>query len=246
MAVVTGAFNRSGVPALYRSWKTVGVATILDREMYSEAAAARLLKVPRSTLHYWLEGGERRGTSYKPVIRVEPRGVRTVTWAEFVESGLLGAYRKASVPMAELRRFIELLRERFEVPYPLADRRPFVAGRRLVHQAQIDAQLDTDYWVVATGGEQFLLTGPGREFVERVDWDGDIASGWRPDPDPDSPVRIKPDIRFGKPAIRGVSTEVLWEHSDSGADVDEIAADFSLTAADVRWALGYENSSRAA
>ena len=35
--------------------------TVLDREMYSEAEAARLLGLPQNTLNYWLEGG-RRGT----------------------------------------------------------------------------------------------------------------------------------------------------------------------------------------
>ena len=54
--------------------------TILDREMYTEAAAARLLRVAPSTLHWWLEG---RPPRYRPVIRVEPTGSRNVTWAEF-------------------------------------------------------------------------------------------------------------------------------------------------------------------
>jgi hypothetical protein len=34
--------------------------SILDREMYTEAEAARLLNVHQSTLNYWLEGGVRR------------------------------------------------------------------------------------------------------------------------------------------------------------------------------------------
>ena len=56
--------------------------TILDREMYTEAAAARLLSVAPSTLHWWLEG---RPPRYTPVIRVHsPTGSRNVTWAEFV------------------------------------------------------------------------------------------------------------------------------------------------------------------
>lgn len=37
--------------------------------MYSEAEAARLLRVAPSTLHYWLEGSTRRGTSYLPIFR---------------------------------------------------------------------------------------------------------------------------------------------------------------------------------
>jgi hypothetical protein len=61
---------------------------VLEREMYTEAEAARLLRVPQSTLHYWLEGGQRRGKTYCPVIRIEPNGSRAVSWAEFVEAGL--------------------------------------------------------------------------------------------------------------------------------------------------------------
>lgn len=53
--------------------------SVLDREMYAEAEAARLLRVAQSTLHYWLEGGERRGRTYRPVLRVEARGERSVT-----------------------------------------------------------------------------------------------------------------------------------------------------------------------
>jgi hypothetical protein len=62
--------------------------------MFTEAEAARLLRVPQSTLHYWLEGGVRRGKSYQPILRLEPTGTRTISWAEFVEAALLRGYRK--------------------------------------------------------------------------------------------------------------------------------------------------------
>src|SRR6187549_316390 len=68
--------------------------TVLDREMFSEAEAARLLRVPQSTLHWWLDGGIYRDREYRPVIRIEPTGARSVTWAEFVEAGLLREYRR--------------------------------------------------------------------------------------------------------------------------------------------------------
>lgn len=48
--------------------------SVLNREMYSEAEAARLLRLPQGTLHYWLEGGRRRNKQYKPILRVEPQG----------------------------------------------------------------------------------------------------------------------------------------------------------------------------
>ena len=123
--------------------------SVLNREMFSEAETARLLQVSQSTLNYWLEGGERRGKTYRPVIRMEPRGERApVTWAEFVEAGLLRAYRR-HVPMAELRAFIDRLRNEYDIPYPLADRRPFVADRQLLHDAQNAANLGAEFCLVA-------------------------------------------------------------------------------------------------
>ena len=106
---------------------------LLEREMYVEAEAARLLSVAQSTLHYWLEGKTGRGGKvHRPVIRQEPKGTgAAVTWAEFVEAGLLRQYRRElKVPLPELRAFIELLRQRFDVPYPLAEGALTPAARR--------------------------------------------------------------------------------------------------------------------
>ncbi len=132
------------------------------------------------------------------------------------------------------------------MPYPLADRRPYVAGRELVMEAQTAARLDPEFCLVAVVSGQLLLTPPSAAFLERVTWDGDVAAGWRPDANPDSPVRIQPDVRFGRPAIKGISTDTIWEQDEVGLGVDEIAQIYQLDIADVRWALAYENSQRAA
>jgi uncharacterized protein (DUF433 family) len=55
-----------------------------------------------------------------------------------------------------------------------------------------------------------------------------------------------PSIRFGKPAVQGISTEVIWEHTAAGEDEEEIAEAFNLSLSDVRWALSYETARRAA
>ena len=55
-----------------------------------------------------------------------------------------------------------------------------------------------------------------------------------------------PGVRFGRPSVRGISTEVLWEHTDTGETAREVAKDFDLTVNDVWWALAYETSLRAA
>jgi len=221
---------------------------VLDRETFSEVEAARLLRVPQGTLHYWLEGGVRRGRQYRPIIREKPRDRRTITWAEFLEAGLLRQYRRErGVPMAELRAVIDKLRAQLGVPYPLAHQQPYVgAGRQLVREVQDEVGLDPEYFLVAIARDQLVLTSASEAFVERVRWADGVAASWRPHEDRRSPVVIAPDQRFGKPMVKGISTEVLWEHDDAGEDVDAIAEDFGLQARDVRWALSYENALRAA
>jgi uncharacterized protein (DUF433 family) len=222
-------------------------STLLEREMYSEAEAARLLRVPQGTLHYWLEGGVRGDRTYEPVIREASTGRRTVTWAEFVEAGLLREYRRThQIPMEQLRHFIESLRHEFGVPYPLAHQRPLVSGRELVEKAQTESNLDADFCLVAVSNGQLILTGPGADFVERVTWEHDIATGWRPHDDPRSLVRVDPDVRFGRPSVAGISTEAIWERDQAGYERAEIADEFGISLNDVTWALAYESTSAAA
>jgi uncharacterized protein (DUF433 family) len=217
--------------------------TILNREMYTEAVAARLLRVAPSTLHWWLEG---RSPRYRPVIRIEPAGSRSVTWAEFVEAGLLRSYRR-DVPLRELRDFIDRLREEFQVPYPLADRRPYAGpGRQLLIDLQGRSHLDPGFCLAAIANGQAILTAPGEEFFERVTWAGDEPAAWRPHADPQSPVRIDPRIRFGMPAVGGISTEAIAGELDGGASAEEAAKDFDLDVESVQWAYSYELSQHAA
>lgn len=196
----------------------MSTVAILDREMYSEAGAARLLPVAPSTLHYWLEGGVQRSKTYLPILRVEATGSRSVTWAEFVD----------------------------DLPYPLAHHQPFVSGRQLVYEAQQGAGLAPEFYLVAAASGQYLLTPASDSYLKRVTWHDDVATAWRPHDDPASPVRVDPEVRFGRPAVRGISTEILWEQSESGADVQELSEAFDLDGSDVRWALAYEHSRRAA
>lgn len=220
----------------------MGKVALLDREMFSVAEAARLLRVPTSTLRWWLEG---RG-KHRPVIRPEPRGSGTVTWGEFVEAGLLRQYRREHhVKLGALREFIDQARDRLGVPYPLAHHRPYVGtGQTLVQEIQHEVGLDAELCLVAVANGQLVLTPAAEAFVTRVEWDDDLAAAWRPHDDPASPVRMRPTQRFGLPSVRGIKTEVLWEQVEAGADFAEVAEDFDLAVDDVRWSWSYETSAR--
>jgi uncharacterized protein (DUF433 family) len=223
-------------------------AETLNQEMFAEAEAARLLQVAQGTLHYWLEGGTRGRREYLPIIRPSATGSRLVTWGEFIEAGFLRQYRRThQVPMAELRGFIERLRDEYGVLHPLASSKPFVGpGRRLLLEVQEAAGLPGDFWLVAIAGGQPTLTPPSDTYFEHVEWVDELAAGWSPAADPRSPVRMRPNERFGLPAIGGVKTEVVWEHLEAEEGFDEVADQFDLTMDEVRWAHAFETSLRAA
>lgn len=221
--------------------------TFLERDMYTEAAAARLLRVPPSTLHYWLEGGVYRRKRYAPVIRLEPTGERQVTWGEFIEAGLLAQYRRRQVPLGELRVAIDQLRDESGLRYPLADRELYIgSGRKLLQRAQEDAGLKSDFSLVAVASGQLVLTPASNAFFERVEWEEALPGGWRPHDDPASPVRMWPRQRFGLPAIGGIRTEVIWEHLEAEETPEGIAETFGLSLDDVEWARSYEHATRSA
>jgi uncharacterized protein (DUF433 family) len=151
------------------------------------------------------------------------------------------------VPLRELRDCIDRLRDEFQVPYPLADRRPCVgSGRQLMIDLQNRSQLDPDSCLVAVANGQMVLTAPGEEFFERVEWSGDEPVSWRPHEDSASLVRINPLVRFGMPAVGGISTEAIAGELEGGASIEEVAEDSGLDPAAVRWAQSYELAQQAA
>lgn len=112
------------------------VVSILARPVYGVAEAAGLLGLRPDRTRAWLDGYERHGVRYPPVIREAHTGDDIVFWGEFVELGYLREYRRCGVPLQWLRPVIDELRREFSTPYPLATARPYVMGRELVLEIQ--------------------------------------------------------------------------------------------------------------
>jgi uncharacterized protein (DUF433 family) len=215
---------------------------VLDRELYTVSEAARLLRMPASTLRWWLDGRPAEG--YPPVIRPEPTGSNAVTWGEYVEAGYLREYRQRKVSLQHLRPVIDRLREVFGVPYPLAHFKPFVGpGPRLVLEIEQELGLSADLrMVVDAGSGQLLLTKPAESFLERVEFatHGDQWAQRIYPAGKSSKVIIDPDFAFGAPTVEGIRTEVLAELVEAGEPIEDIASDFSIDVALVKQALVYE------
>lgn len=213
---------------------------ILARPLYHLADAARLLHMAPSTLRYWVEGDQER----RPVLRDQATGNPTLTWGEFVEAGLLRAYRRLhDVSLQHLRVVIRILRDEFGVPYPLAHFHPFVSGnRRLVLKAQQEADLrpeDAIVWQIEDG--QLVLRDAVSQYLERVDfYEGDGAALRMYPLGRDTQILIDPRRSSGSPTIRGVRTDALAELVDAGEPIEQVLEDFDLDQQELRAALAFE------
>jgi uncharacterized protein (DUF433 family) len=220
--------------------------SILERPVYGVSEAAGLLGLRSDRARAWLDGYERSGVRYPPVIREAHTGADLVTWGEFVELGYLREYRRKGVPLQRLRPVIEELRREFHTAYPLATARPYVYDKELVLEVQERDGLPTQIAIVVRSGQEILLVDAAKQFFKKVEFDpGEHGAIRRLFPaGPASPVVIDPLVRFGRPSVSGVSTERLWELADADETIDEIARGYDLPMEDVRAAVAYEEQFR--
>jgi hypothetical protein len=86
---------------------------LLDRRVYALADVDRLLTLPAGTARRWIDGYDRAGVHYGPVIRAERTRDESVTWGEFVEARLLAEFRSRGASMQRLRPAVIALRAEF-------------------------------------------------------------------------------------------------------------------------------------
>jgi len=214
--------------------------SLLDRAIYSYGDVDRLVGLHAGTARRWLEGYERAGRFYDPVLRPDPTGGDEVTWGEMVEARLLAEFRSRDVPVQRLRPAIVRLRREFG-RYPLAHARPFleVEGRELVRVVQEQVGLERRLQLVVVRNGQLVLADSAERFSSAVEYDGDVVGRLKPDvrtPD----VVMDPRRSFGQPAVRNVRTASLAEDFRAGASREELADLYDLTASQVDEALRFE------
>ena len=218
----------------------MAAVTVLEREMYEVGEAARLLGLHARTLRNWLDGYTARGKNYRPVLREHATGSDILTWGEFVEAGFLTEYRRVqSIPLPEIRAYIDAWRERLNVPHPLAHQQPYAGPGR--HLMDTDETGDGDTIIYRFRDGQLTLTPWAQEFVRKVEFDHSIAARYWP-AGQDEGVVIDPERSFGAPTVADIRTEVLYEMFAAGDPMDEIADGYDLNRTQVEAAVRYESS----
>lgn len=217
---------------------------LLDRRVYSLADVDRLLTLPSGTARRWIDGYDRAGVHYGPVIRAERTRDESVTWGEFVEARLLAEFRSRGASMQRLRPAVMALRAEFG-DYPLAQSAPFldIDGRELVRRVQAATELHGQELLVVVRSGQVVMSAAVRDFVDDLRYSkGDNASAVLVAPRRFAGVTLDPQRQHGRPAVRAVPTEVVAEQFRAGESAETIADLFDLAVEQVEQAIRFELS----
>lgn len=208
--------------------------------VYGMAEVDRNLGLAAGTARRWIDGYERGGKPYDPVVRLHRTGNPIATWGEYVETRLLAEYRSKGVPIIHLRPTVIALRERLGVPYPLAASRTWLRpeGNELVHEVQQETGLDKQLLMVVYRNGQLTMTPPARRFVDAAKWGAEGAERFRTDDDLD--VWVDPRRRSGTPLVGNVPTEIVAELVAAGEDPAWVAATYLLEPRLVQDAIRFE------
>ncbi len=214
--------------------------SLLDRAIYSYADVDRLTGLTPGTARRWLEGHERAGVLYEPVLRLDPTGADSVTWGEMVEARLLAEFRGQRVSLQRLRPAVVRLREEFG-PYPLAHARPLldVEGRELVRRVQDEVSLAPQLQLVVVRNGQLMLDLRAQRFRDAATYQDGVVVALRPagrTPE----IVMDPRRSFGQPSIRSVRTDVLAEDFRAGGSLETLADLYDLEISQVDQAIRYE------
>jgi uncharacterized protein (DUF433 family) len=199
--------------------------------LFTLPQCATYLQTPLSTLHAWA-----RPKDGAPLVTVRPAGGRhaTVPFVGFAEAFVLGALRKAGVPMQRIRPAVKRLNDEIGLDHALVSQRVYTDGAELIFDYASSSDDEELLTVVRTGQEH--LAEVIRNYLQRITYGDD---GWaarlRLPAYRHAEVTVDPSQAFGQPLVvhGGARVEDLVDRFKAGDGVAEIAADFDVPSAEV-------------
>jgi uncharacterized protein (DUF433 family) len=186
-------------------------------------------------------GGERH---FRPLIRPAHTPPPQLSFWNLIEAHVLRGFRTDhGVSLKDLRTSLDYAERVLDIP-------------RLLLSKELCAGAGTLF--LERYGELVSLSASGQlamrrlfeAHLKRVEWDewkfpvrlypflsSDVPADQRP-------IAIDAGISFGRPVVArlGISTAILAERLDAGESIDELAADYSLSSAEIEQAVLYERT----
>lgn len=198
----------------------------LHDELYTYGEVDRFLSLTSGTARRWINGYQRDGTYYPPVVRVQSLGEdRLVTWGEMVEVFYLASFRGQRHPLQHLREVVLRLREQHG-DYPFAQQRVLFSDKVLSEVVRV---VTGDMVEVVRTGQYSFIEDP-TERLQRVEFSAGIARSFAPKVD-------LPEIIIMGSAERGaplIADTRIRPHSvarlvQAGDPIERVAKWYDLT-----------------
>lgn len=218
---------------------------------YRLSEAAHYLRIPMSTLRWWLFGQEyvtSTGTKRaKPIIVAPQTHPPMLSFVNIVEAHVLEALRhQYKVRLPQVRSAVEFVSKRLGIRHPLADERFETNGVDLFVRRFGEL-------INASRDGQLAIEAVLRRHLQRIDHEPvGLAVRLYPftrndhDEAPRSVV-IDPSVAFGRPTIAGtgIATASIAERYKAGDSIADLAADYDRSAEEIEEALRCELSDAA-
>ena len=213
-------------------------------KLYQEAAyglpeAAVYVKVPYTTLRYWLTGFGKQ----QAIIEPAESGPVRLSFLNLLECHALAAMRKLyNLRLPKVRSALRKVSKDFPRPHPLVsevfltDRKDLFIERmgRAINVSQWDDQLNLDFY---------------RMHLERVDIDPKGLFRFFPfvvEPRASEPktIEINPMVGFGKPIIAGtgISTAIIASRFNARESIAALAEEYGCTPQQIEEAIRWERA----
>ena len=210
---------------------------VREHPRYSVEDAARYLHIPISTMRAWVSGYKRRNRTTGKVRRFDPLITpadpkkNLLSFYNLAEAHVLRSTRDRQVPLVNVRRAMEYIRQYMKSEYPLISNDFATSGQDMfvTHLGQT---------INASKAGQVAMHSILNEYLLRIERD---ASGMPTQFSPFHSVHlnINPRVSSGSPVIRGsgVMVSVVLARKESGESLPELARDFGLSTSDIEEAI---------
>jgi uncharacterized protein (DUF433 family) len=198
---------------------------------YQVGEAARYAQISSQTVVAWHKQDQ------GPVLSVKQDRER-LSYLQLIELAVVAAFRKAKIPLPEIRAAREYLKRDLKSKNPFAEFQFKHYGKSLF--TEVDEEGGRKKLIKANQAGQLAwkeIVGPVLQEFE-YEHEG-LAVRWHV-AGPSSPIIIDPRLSFGTPTVKGVPTWIVKGRFDAGESDSMIAEDFSIDVPSVREALKFE------
>ena len=220
--------------------------TIRTLPAYSLTEAAWYVRIPRSTLKYWVLGGQYHKGDYRPLVELADQERRLLSFVNLIELHVLRALRKdRQVPLIKVRQALDYLQEHFNSDRPLIDHVLFTSGGQGLFIKEYGSLIN----ISAEG--QLVMQKLLDRFLKRVEHTLEgvpiklypFFSYQREGDDRPAPVEIDPSVAFGHPVLIGTRyrSDIIAERHRAGDTIPLLAEEYGLEKERVEQAIQWES-----